>query len=302
MKASGKYTTPGAFRVALEARLRQTATDEAIDLQRLRRMVAFDRFLARFIQEEQARWVLKGGYAMELRMKAARTTKDIDLAINGSPDLSKPDGLFNEALREELQEYAARDQGDYFVFFIGLPTMDINAAPYGGARFPVDARLDGRTFVKFRVDIGIGDAVLEPLETIIARDWLAFADIAPPRVPMLSKEQQFAEKLHAYTLPARETTNSRVKDMVDMALLIGSGELAPEKVRQAIEVTFARRKTHNFSDNLNPPPDQWQPVFKQLAGACGINDDIEKTFDLLKHYVAGLKIRLRQTADPAKAD
>ena len=41
---------------------------------------------------------------------------------------------------------------------------------------------------------------------------------------MIGREQQFAEKLHAYTLP-RNSANSRVKDLVDMALLIGSGGL-----------------------------------------------------------------------------
>ena len=39
-----------------------------------------------------------------------------------------------------------------------------------GARFPVDARLDGRTFVKFHVDLGVGDEVLEPLESVQGED------------------------------------------------------------------------------------------------------------------------------------
>ena len=79
-----KYSTAKAFRVALEARLKQIANNEHIDLQRLRRLVAFDRLLARIFQSQEKRWVLKGGYAMELRMKEARTTKDIDLVIEGT--------------------------------------------------------------------------------------------------------------------------------------------------------------------------------------------------------------------------
>jgi len=62
------------------------AKKEGVDLQRLRRQVAFDRLLARLFQVgdlKQPPWVLKGGYAMELRMKAARTTKDIDLTMRG---------------------------------------------------------------------------------------------------------------------------------------------------------------------------------------------------------------------------
>src|SRR5229473_1932245 len=79
-----KYATAAAFRRALEDRLQDIAGKESVDLQRLRRQVAFDRLLARLFQAAQPRalpWVLKGGYAMELRIKAARTTKDIDLTM-----------------------------------------------------------------------------------------------------------------------------------------------------------------------------------------------------------------------------
>lgn len=76
------YATAAAFRRALEDRLQDIAKREAVDLQRVRRQVAFDRFLARLFKAGEPRtlpWTLKGGYAMELRIKSARTTKDIDL-------------------------------------------------------------------------------------------------------------------------------------------------------------------------------------------------------------------------------
>ena len=81
---SKRYATAAAFRRALEDRLKDIAGKEGVDLQRLRRQVAFDRLLARLFQVGQPLalpWVLKGGYAMELRIKAARTTKDIDLTM-----------------------------------------------------------------------------------------------------------------------------------------------------------------------------------------------------------------------------
>src|SRR6476620_11507302 len=79
------YKTAGAFRTALETRLQTRAREEATDLQRLRRQVAFDRFLARMFSKGPKAdypWLLKGGYAMELRMHAARTTKDIEDLID----------------------------------------------------------------------------------------------------------------------------------------------------------------------------------------------------------------------------
>ena len=45
------YKTPGAFRAALEARLQSRARETGIDLQRLRRQVAFDRFLGRMFSK-----------------------------------------------------------------------------------------------------------------------------------------------------------------------------------------------------------------------------------------------------------
>jgi len=72
----------------------------------------------------------------------------------------------------------------------------------------VESRLDGRTLVRFHIDVGIGDAILEPIEIMTTRDWLAFAEIASPSVMMIAREQQFAEKIHAYTLP-RSSPNSR---------------------------------------------------------------------------------------------
>jgi hypothetical protein len=45
------YKTAGAFRAALEARLQARARETGVDLQRLRRQVAFDRFLARMFSK-----------------------------------------------------------------------------------------------------------------------------------------------------------------------------------------------------------------------------------------------------------
>src|SRR5579885_1958492 len=64
------YTTAGAFRRALEERLKRASVADQIDLNRLRRQVSFDRLLARLFREEPAPWVLKGGYALEIRTRS----------------------------------------------------------------------------------------------------------------------------------------------------------------------------------------------------------------------------------------
>ena len=82
---------------------------------------------------------------------------------------------------------------------------------------------------------------------------MGFAGIAPSKVPAISREEQFAEKLHAYSLPRAGRPNSRVKDLVDLLLLIESGTLDVDRVGQCIEATltlFPRRS--EFPPRLAP--------------------------------------------------
>jgi hypothetical protein len=229
-------------------------------------------------------WALKGGYAMELRIRSARATKDIDLTVRlaGSADVA------NAALLQKLQESAAVDIGDFFVYMIGEPIADLDAAPYGGFRFPVEARIDGRAFVTFHLDAGVGDAVIEPLEEIKGRDWLQFAGIPNESIYMIPREQQFAEKLHAYTLPRRGAVNSRVRDLVDMVLLIRSDTLDMTKTADVLRITFARRTTHALPDVLLSPPADWERPFAALARECGLEIGLEDAFLAVKGYLSTL--------------
>jgi len=281
MPSPRTYATAGAFRRALEERLKRASLTEQIDPNRLRRQVSFDRLLARLFREEPAPWVLKGGYALELRFKAARSTVDIDLTVQrGAPSAG---GDENQVVREMLQSAAAVALGDWFEFTIGPPVMDLTAAPYGGARYPVEARMDERIFARFHLDAGVGDVVMRPLETIVCRDWLGFAGIESSRVLMIAREQQFAEKIHAYTLP-RNAANSRVKDLVDLALLIGSGGLDKQRILDALRLTFERRGTHDLA-SLLPPPADWQIPFQALAEECGLPTDVAAVFAGVQEFL-----------------
>jgi hypothetical protein len=270
-----RYATPTAFRRALETRLKTIAAREQTDLQRLRRQVAFDRFLCRLFRADPGAWVLKGGYAMEIRIAGARTTKDIDLAftrIGGG----KGSGKDAADLLDRLQQAAAMDLHDRFSFLVGEATMDLDGAPYGGARYPVDARMAGRSFVRFHLDAGIGDHILGPIETLRPRDWLGFADIPAEMFLILPAAQQFAEKYHAYTLTRADRPNSRVRDLVDMLLLIRRADLPPERVRKALRATFARRGSHPIPKTMPDPPAFWAAPFAALAAQCRIEDTIEE--------------------------
>jgi Nucleotidyl transferase AbiEii toxin, Type IV TA system len=282
MPSPKTYATAGAFRRALEERLKRASLTDQIDPNRLRRQVSFDRLLARLFREESAPWVLKGGYALELRFKAARSTVDIDLTVQRVA--ASVSGDQNQIVREMLQSAADISLGDWFEFAVGPASMDLTAAPYGGARYPVEARMDERTFARFHLDAGVGDVVMRPLEAIVCRDWLGFAGIESSRVLMIAREQQFAEKIHAYTLP-RNAANSRVKDLVDLALLIGSGGLDTQRILEALRLTFERRGTHDLPASLTPPPADWQVPFHALAEECGLPTDVAAVFASFQKFV-----------------
>lgn len=282
-----RYKTPAALRRALEDRLLATVRREGGDLQRMRRQAAFDRLLCRLFHEPNAPWLLKGGYAMELRIKSARTTRDIDLALRELPGGAK--AWDDTKVRGLLQQLAAIDLKDGFEFLIGEPTMDLDAAPYGGSRFPVDAQMAGRRFANFHLDVSAGDMVCEPFEILEGHDWLGFAGIAKARMPAVSREEQFAEKPHAYTLLREGRPNTRVKDLVDMLLLVDSGALDPIRLGDSIKATFHRRATHAAPLSLPSPPPTWANRFGELAAECGLDGDLAAQCRRLVGFLAGIQ-------------
>jgi hypothetical protein len=270
------------FRKSLEARLQRIAKEKGIDLQRIRRQVAFDRFLARLFTQPETPLFLKGGYAMELRLSSARTTKDIDLTYLQrvkSQDDSLPALILND-----LQQLAAVDLGDYFSYALGEAQLeDLDNAPYGGARYPISSFIDGKLFVRFHLDVG-GDVLTSSTETLLTPDWLNFCGISAPSVKLISIEQQFAEKIHAYTLPRGDRLNSRVKDLVDVLLLMRMRTLDLEKLSINLQKVFKIRNTHPLPLHLPEPPHEWIEPYSTLAEECGLEKNLSVAFQDIKSF------------------
>lgn len=134
----------------------------------------------------------------------------------------------------------------------------------------------------------MGDIQREPYEWTEPRDWLGFAGITAGQFPSISREEHFAQKLHAYTLHRGDRSNTRVKDLIDLVLLIDSDALDPGRLKQDIVDTFQRRETHPVPRALEPPPAFWGPVFTKLAEECGIDGDIDAQFDKVARYCSGI--------------
>ena len=283
MKPVRAYASAAAFRRALEDRLARLAAQESTDLSRLQKRVAFERLLVRMFsgdgEAQPPPWLLKGGYALEMRLKhTARATKDIDLTVPEGVALGlEPTAAENvsERLLDLLREAVEEDRaGDGFEFRVGAPMQDLAMAPLAGARYPVECVLAGRTFTRFHLDVGVGDAVAQPADIIEGHALLSFAGIVPLRAAVVPLTVHFAEKLHAYTRTRMGTPNSRVRDLTDMVLLIQLGLQPDEALQAAVAATFARRATHPVPGIVPPPPPEWSPTYAQIAAdiRLGIDD------------------------------
>ena len=252
------YPSPEAFKQALEQRLRTSAKTGA-EFARKRQLLVFDRFLARVFAVLGDTTMLKGGLVLELRLERARTTKDVDLRMVGSPD----------DILAKLQETARRDLADFMTFEVGPdeehPEIQNEGMQYDGLRFHAECKLAGKLYGQpFGVDVAFGDPILGEPEVVVAEDVLAFAGIAPPPLRLYPIETHIAEKLHAYTMPRRRP-NSRVKDLPDIALLATAHAVDARRLRAALEQTFTFRKTHPLPAVLPDPLSAWATPYAAMA-------------------------------------
>jgi Nucleotidyl transferase AbiEii toxin, Type IV TA system len=257
-----RYQTAAAFRRALEERLRQQSL-EGRPLARLRKMVAFDRFLARLTKKESQAWMVKGGFALQLRLgNRARTTKDIDVAAASR--------WTREQTAAHLRSAASLGLGDWFEFEIGESAEAATGAPQHGFRFPVRCLLDGRQFENFHLDVGYGDPVLETPEVLTAPDLLGFAGIRPAKVRCYPLTTQVAEKLHTYTRTYASGQTSRARDLADILLAASLEPFDSATLKKAIDATFRARASHAVPQELPDPPARIAVSYRRLAREFGL--------------------------------
>jgi hypothetical protein len=252
------YSSPEAFKQALEQRLRSAARTGG-EFARRRQLLVFDRFLARIVAVLGDAATLKGGLVLELRLERARTTKDIDLRLMGSP----------EDILAKLQDAGRRNLGDFMTFEVGPdddhPEIQNDGMQYDGLRFRAECRLAGKVYCQpFGVDVAFGDPILGEPDVMVATDVLAFAGIAPPTLRLYPVATHLAEKLHAYSMP-RSRPNSRVKDLPDLALLATTQAIDAKRLRAALEQTFTFRRTHPLPISVPPPPPAWETPYAAMA-------------------------------------
>ena len=212
-----KYGSPDAFRAALEQKIRSESKSTGVSVDDLKRQISFDRFLVRL---DFDRYTLVGGYSLEIRFPEFKRTRDIDMALTDIFIASSNPQDALDKMTADLRKYAEKDLKDHFSFVIE-PAHTLSGPPEGGYRYHLTAVLAGREYHKFHVDLRGQSVHILPPEIVEAPNKLGFLDTGNKQIALAQKEEVFADKFEAYTKP-RQTANSRVRDLIDMNVLISS--------------------------------------------------------------------------------
>jgi len=117
------------------------------------------------------------------------------------------------------------------------------------------------------LDLSSGDALVDPPDFLRGSDLLQFAGIAPVEFPVYPVPQHLAEKLHAYALP-RGQEYTRVRDLVDLAVIAATETVDADRLAGSVEATFAILGTHPIPERLPELPASWAPPFAAIAAGA----------------------------------
>jgi Nucleotidyl transferase AbiEii toxin, Type IV TA system len=241
----------------LEKILTRVAREQGLDQERLRRWVSF---LALCGVLEQAversiidSYYVKGGVAMELRFaRAARTTKDFDLGLVG-----------HRAERIRKLEQVLKLGFDAFTFRLKPEMRQMELADT--VRVEVAVQYRTRSWQTVEIDLGPGEArevdLVPPAVTGVTEMGLPVTRL----VRCISIHEQVAQKLHACTGPQRE---GRARDVLDILLLDGLGDLDYPRTRASAKRLFEERATHAFPPSAAVPA-EWRREIEALARELG---------------------------------
>ena len=217
---------------SVRARLLNVAKAQGVDFNQVLVRFALERILYRLGQSEHAdRFLLKGALLFALWYDMPhRATRDADLLGFGASDL--------ESVTQTFRDIASVAVDDGIVFDpASVIAEEIRKdAGYAGARILISGEL-ARARCKTQIDIGFGDAVTPgPVDATYP---VLLDDLPAPRLRTYPVYTVVAEKLHAIALLGM--INSRVKDYLDLSVLLERETLDVETLAGAIAATFVRR-------------------------------------------------------------
>ncbi len=219
---------------SVRARLLKLARETRQDFNHILARYAMERLLYRIgVSRHANRFLLKGAMLFGLWFDLPhRPTRDVDFLGYGSADLPGLEGVFKEICG------ITADDGIAFRAGTVSATEIRKEANYPGVRVTLMGVIASAR-CPIQIDIGFGDAVTPAPEN--AEYPVLLDGSEAPALRAYPRATVVAEKFEA--LSSLGIANTRMKDYFDLWVLARRSDFDGEILRQAIQATFARRKT-----------------------------------------------------------
>ncbi len=249
---------------SVRARLLNVAKATGTDFNLVLVRFALERLLFRLSTSAHSdRFVLKGALLFTLWYDLPhRATRDADLLGFGPSDTGSMASVFRDIAAVAVDDGIVFDPASVRV---GVIRKD---AGYGGVRVTLNGKLANARCVA-QVDVGFGDAVTPgPTDAVYP---VLLDDLPAPRLRTYPVYTVVAEKLHAIVVLGM--VNSRLKDYLDLVVIMEREALDEPTLALAIAATFQRRGTAlpnappvGLSDEFALDPTRnalWQSLLKK---------------------------------------
>lgn len=249
---------------SVRARLLNVAKATGTDFNLVLVRFALERLLFRLSTSAHSdRFVLKGALLFTLWYDLPhRATRDADLLGFGPSDTGSMASVFRDIASVAADDGIVFDPASVRV---GVIRKD---AGYGGVRVTLNGKLANARCVA-QVDVGFGDAVTPgPTDAVYP---VLLDDLPAPRLRTYPVYTVVAEKLHAIVVLGM--VNSRLKDYLDLVVIMEREAFDEPTLALAIAATFQRRGTAlpnappvGLSDEFALDPTRialWQSLLKK---------------------------------------
>jgi hypothetical protein len=223
----GRRPRSATLRGTGSRRSRRPIPDTRYSLDELQRQFAYDRALARlFTAPDADSWVLKGADALLARLEQARHSKDIDVYF------AEQAAAVSDAIRA-LRSALSTDLGDFFGFEVTrIVPLQEDAK---GSRVHVRAMLGAKAFAVFHIDVVVGTPMTGEPDEVAPLTPLHIDGLVRPSCRAFPLPDHVADKFAAilgtHVRADTVTGSSRIKDLVDIALIATTQQISGPALR-----------------------------------------------------------------------
>lgn len=280
-----RYNTPGAFRHALDDRLKTTAKATGLHFNTLRRQFVLECYLARVFALPENRWILKGGTGLVVRIPGARYSRDLDLChTETEPDL-------HVALGELIAAGRACPRDPFVFDIVRRSELTGNAI---GLQLTVTARLGATTYEVFPIDMTARLTFVGPIQTQHKPLPIRIDDVAePPPMRLYPLLDQVADKVAAMYEMHGHRPSGRFRDLVDLVIVTSHESLDCQQLAIALRAQEVARGI-TLPTTMRSPGPAWEAGHRRAARDADLEPGLLSLEAALDHVGTHVNAALAQ--------